>query len=106
MISATIHVDSIAYGGIDDTGGEDVTPSPAFRNGFHQYGASRGRDTLKWGGEPYVIWSARNLASHVERIMTRLADGTLKAKTITIEVMSYEGPLQTFVVAGEEGSDG
>ena len=88
MISATIHVDGIAYGGTDFDAleGEDKAASPAFRNSFHQYQSGIGRDALKWGGEPYAIQSARNLTSHIARIMTRLADGTLKAKTITIEI--------------------
>jgi len=94
VLSATIHVDGIAYGGVDydNLDGEDITASPAFRNGFHQYGANRGRDALKWGGEPHVMWGSRTLASHIERIMTRLADGTLKAKTITIELAEGDVP--------------
>ena len=87
MLRATIHVDGRAYAGTDPDGEDERTQSPAFRNGFHDTGSRRGRDVLLFGGEPALIEGVLNLRSHVERILTRLQDGTLEARTVVIEMV-------------------
>lgn len=105
LLTATIHVDGIAYGGIDPDGRDDTQLSPAFRNGFHQHGSGLGRDALKWGGEPYVIVSPRNLRGHLDRIMARIEDGSLSAGVITIQLVPG-GVAEAQGAAGACGSIG
>jgi hypothetical protein len=78
----TIHVDGVAYGGIDPDG-EDSAQDAGLGTSFHNYN-SGGRDALKWGGEPYVIEANINVKSHLDRILARMRDGTLDAQEIVI----------------------
>ena len=86
MLIATIYVDDQVYGGIDYNASDDTNPSPAFRAGFHNYNHHGGRDVLMWGGEPKLVEGRRNLSSRLARILDRIDDGTLTAKTIRIEL--------------------
>lgn len=85
MLKATIYLDDVVFSGIDLDGVDNTTPSPAFRSGFHCYGAGQGRDVLMWGGESFLIESRRNISSYLKRILDRIDDGTLPAGTIRIE---------------------
>ncbi len=87
MIRYAIYVDDVAYGGEDaDGAGEDDQFLAGFGSGWHHTPLD-GADNLIWGGEPYAIDGYRNLASHVERIMRRLAQGVLSMRVMRIEVM-------------------
>jgi len=86
MITATIYVDDRPFSGIDYEAEDNTQPPPAFRPGFHNYNWGGGRDVLKFGGEPYKIESRRNLQSYLDRIMSRIDDGTIKGKVVRIEL--------------------
>jgi hypothetical protein len=87
MIRYVIYVDDVAYGGEDASGAAESDQYLAgFGKGWH-HTPMDGADTLIWGGDPYVIDGYRNLASHVERIMRRLAQGVLSMRTMRIEVI-------------------
>ena len=64
MIVATIYIDDVVYSGIE-------------------FGT---RDTFIWDGEPKELAGRRNLTSHLERILDRIDDGRLSAKSIRIEL--------------------
>ncbi len=72
----TITIDGRAYGGesdaVEDQGG-------ALAQTFRQEQAG-----LRLGGAPLVIVGRRNLSSHVDRIVRRMADGRLDADEIVI----------------------
>lgn len=83
MNTYTIHVDGVAYGGIDYAALDDT---PIAGTGREWHSKPMGRDVLLWGGEPYSIGDPISLKSHVDRILARIRDGSLKAKEIVIRV--------------------
>jgi hypothetical protein len=87
MIRATIYVDGEPYSGIDPDGAGPTPPGAgAFGNGFHNAYSNAGSDVLLFGGEPYVIETGRNLASHMTRILDRVSDGRFQARRIEIRI--------------------
>ena len=54
MNAYTIHVNGLAYAGVDLDGDEPA--EPGLGNGFHYYNSGQGQDRLLFGGEPCVLY--------------------------------------------------
>ena len=86
MLKATIYLDDVVFSGIDPDAEDLTNPSPAFRNGFHNYNHGGGRDVLAWGDEPKLVRSHIMLMSYLKQIIDRMRDGTLATGTLRIEI--------------------
>ena len=85
-MKAMIYLDDVVFSGIDYEAEDLTNPSPAFRNGFHNYNHGGGRDVLAWGGEPKLVRSHVMLTSYLNQIIDRMRDGTLHTGTLRIEI--------------------
>lgn len=84
MIRAVIHVDGLAYQGEDPDRTYQTTPQAG---GFHAYTGGEVNALVFNNEPPMLIEGSRNLASHVQRILTRLQDGHMTAERISIRVL-------------------
>lgn len=88
MHKARIYVDGKGYQGVDPDTFEPAQ-NDGLSNSFRNYN-SDALEALRFGDEAIEIASHINIKSHVERILTRLRKGTLKASRIIIELEEYE----------------
>lgn len=89
MTRAVIHVDGLAYQGEDPDRTYPATPQAG---GLHAYTGDE-VNALIFNDQPaMLIEGSRNLASHVQRILTRLQDGHITAERITIRVLPGDAP--------------
>ena len=84
MLTFTIHIDGVPYGGEDLD--NELPSRPGFSNGWENRNPALGRNGLLLGGEAYRIQSVTNLKGHLGRITDALKDKSLVATKIEIEV--------------------
>lgn len=82
MLTARIYVDDRGYQGESLT--EVEPPRPGLTSGWYSH--SNALAALQFGDEPMVIEAPTNIKSHLDRIMTRVRNGTLEARRIVIEM--------------------
>lgn len=87
MKQGRIYVDSRGYQGEDLEASEPR--QGGLQNGWHNHN-SGAQDALKFGDEAMPIVAEINIKSHIDRIFTRLRNGTLKASRIVIEIEDYQ----------------